>query len=140
MCWPAPIICHLTYCIHSAGLQQDLKMVCLSANTCAKLLQAARRLHISFLRYLRSRLPGPSRSTMGSIEPSALDPSPVASGPADSKAAAERHEGQSSEFQQLAGATCFIWEYCIEAGHKVAQSDADVVWHLCSTPGTNVYR
>ncbi|KAL0047669.1 hypothetical protein WJX82_008911 [Trebouxia sp. C0006] len=118
-----------------SGLQQDLKMVCLSANTCAKLLQAARRLHISFLRYLRSRLPGPSRSTMGSIEPSALDPSPVASGPADSKAAAERHEGQSSEFQQLAGATCFIWEYCIEAGHKVAQSDADVVWDLCSTPG-----
>ncbi len=140
MCWPAPIICHLTYCIHSAGLQQDLKMVRLSANTCAKLLQAARRLHISFLGYLRSRLPGPSRSTMGSIEPSALDPSPVASGPADSKAAAERHEGQSSEFQQLAGATCFIWEYCIEAGHKVAQSDADVVWDLCSTPGTNVYR
>ena len=141
MCGPAPpshVKCY-HFCIHFAGLQQDLKMVRLSANTCAKLLQAARRLYISFLGDLQSHLSGPSRSTVGSIEPSALDPSPVASGPADLKAAAERLERQSSDFKKLAGASCCIWEYCIEADHKMAQSDAKVVWDMYSFPGTNVH-
>ena len=113
-------------CILSAGLQQDLKMARLSAITCAKLLQAAGRLHISLLGKL------PDASKAGLRNP--LDPSPDALGPVDSKAAAER---QSAEFVQLAGATFFIWEYCMETGHKLAQSDAHLVWDLYSLPGTN---
>lgn len=116
-------------CILSAGLQQDLKMARLSAITCAKLLQAAGRLHISLLGKLSDASPAALRSP--------LDPSPVASGPVDSKAAAETQEAQSAEFAQFAGATFFIWEYCMEAGHKLAQSDAHVVWDLYSLPGTN---
>ena len=101
-------------------------MARLSAITCAKLLQAAGRLHISLLGKLSDASPA--------ALPNPLHPSPVASGPVDSKAATER---QSAEFAQLASATFFIWEYCMEAGHKLAQSDAHVVWDLYSLPGTN---
>ncbi len=136
MCWPAPRICQRSSLLHpSADLQQDLKMVRLSASTCAKLLQAAGRLHSSLL----GNLPDASKATLGSIKPSPLAPSPAASGPADSKAAAERQEGQSLESAKLACAAWSIYDYCMEAGHKLAQSDAHVVWDLHSTPGTNVH-
>ncbi|KAL0019551.1 hypothetical protein WJX77_012189 [Trebouxia sp. C0004] len=105
-------------------LQQDLKMVRLAASTCAKLLQALGRMHRS--------LPATPKATSGSIKPSPLDPSPAASGPADSYAAAETQNRVSMQFAEIA---LVLYEYCMEAGHQLAQSDADVVWDLQATPG-----
>lgn len=103
-------------------------MVCLAASTCAKLLQTIGRMH----RILLGDLPATSKATSGSVKPSPLDPSPAASGPADSQAAAER---QNRGFMQAAGIALMLYEYCMDAGHKLAQSDADVVWDLQATPG-----
>ncbi len=36
---------------------------------------------------------------------------------------------------QAAGIALMLYEYCMDAGHKLAQSDADVVWDLQATPG-----
>lgn len=35
----------------------------------------------------------------------------------------------------FAGIAFLLYEYCMDAGHKLAQSDADVVWDLQATPG-----
>ena len=110
-------------------------MVCLSASTCTKLLQAAGRLHSSLL----GHLPDASKAKQGYIRPSPLNSSPVPSGHADSKAAAEKQEGQTQISMRLAGAAWYIYEYCMEVGHTLAQSDAHVVWDLQATSGTVVH-
>lgn len=89
-------------------------MVRLSASTCTKLLQALGRLH-------------------GSLSPADL-------GPADSMTAAQRQAAQTQASTMLAGGAWYVYEYCMDAGHKVAPADADVVWDLQASPGTTARR
>ncbi len=51
-------------------------------------------------------------------------------------AAADRQEAEAQVSTMLAGAAWAVYEYCTNAGHKLAHSDADVVWDLQATPGT----
>ena len=102
-------------------------MVRLSASTCARLLQAPGRLHSSLLGNLQDA----SKAMAGNTKATPLDPSPAALGLADSKPAAE-----SQACTRLASAAWFIYDYCRQAGHKLTQSDADVVWDMQAAPGT----
>jgi hypothetical protein len=129
------------FCFPFADLQQELKMVCLSASTCAKLLQAAGRLHSSLLGNLQDAskaMAGNTKPTLLDLSPAALGP--AALGPADTKAAAERHARLTQASTRVAGAAWLIYDYCRQAGYNLEQSDADVVWDMQATPGTIVRR